>query len=367
MPTTIGSQIDQNTFVLQVGDSNQSLVQRKLKQAELIERRKTFKISANSARYRIAEFRYKGSVIPAILIPGCITTLWSALWTILYFVANWRWLGVPNQLIGIISVVMGLLLVFRTNSSYDRFWSARLAWGALITHSRNLARFIWVGVKILDEKEKLEQLGALNLILAYCVAVKHHLRMEKGIDYEDLHHLVVHLPEFRNEMEAVPDHLPLDISYHLAAYVTKCRQTDRADIPTSGNMLTALSGMVDCLTNFERIRTTPVPIAYSIHLKQTLMLYLLTLPFQLLSTMGWVTIVVVFVASFTLLGIEAIGTEIENPFGYDENDLRMDVFCNELKRELELIKKKRMLDSKDWETPFCMSQPGIAEDVKKYQ
>jgi putative membrane protein len=126
--------------------------------------------------------------------------------------------------------------------------------------------------------------------------------------------------------------------------------------------------MVDCLTNFERIRNSPVPIAYSIHLKQTLMVYLLTLPFQLLSTMGWVTIAVVFVASFTLLGIEAIGTEIENPFGYDENDLRLEVFCADLKTELEEIKEKPMvLDSADWDIPASLANYDNLDDISQYK
>jgi ion channel-forming bestrophin family protein len=248
---------------------------------------------------------------------------------------------------------MGLLLVFRTNTAYDRFWSARVAWGTLITHSRNLSRFIWCGIKATTNQEKQEKIGALNLLLAYSVAVKHSLREEKGLDYDDLYDLLVHVPELRN---GNVDHIPLDITFHLTAFVSKCRAKEMSDIPVTGNMLLAISGMVDCLTHFERIRNSPVPIAYSIHLKQTLMAYLLTLPFQLFGTMGWVTIGVVFVASFTLLGIEAIGTEIENPFGYDENDLRMDVFCADLKKELEEIKQKPMvLDSADWGIPQAMA------------
>ena len=79
--------------------------------------------------------------------------------------------------------------------------------------------------------------------------------------------------------------------------------------------------MVDCLTAFERILRTPIPLAYSVHLHHSLWIYLLALPYQIIGPLNWWTIVVVTIASFALLGILAIGKEIENPFGTDYNDL----------------------------------------------
>jgi putative membrane protein len=127
-------------------------------------------------------------------------------------------------------------------------------------------------------------------------------------------------------------------------------------------MINTLSAMIDCLSNFERIRDTPVPVAYTIHLKQTLILYLLSLPFQLVSTMHWLTIGIVAIASFTLLGIEAIGHEIENPFGYDDNDLHMESFCDKLKEELiQISDRKTELNPESWSTPVQLS------DFAKFQ
>ena len=120
-------------------------------------------------------------------------------------------------------------------------------------------------------------------------------------------------------------------------------------------MIAALSGMVDCLSNFERIRDSPIPKAYSIHLKQTLFLYLLTLPFQLVGLLGWVTIPCVFIASFTLLGILAIAGEIENPFGYDDNDLRLGEFCEQLRQELsQMMRRPFEISVDDWTMPVEM-------------
>jgi putative membrane protein len=172
-----------------------------------------------------------------------------------------------------------------------------------------------------------------------------------GIYYEDLYPLLGHVPEFSTNADMFQnvDNLPLELSFHLSQHCAKLRKNDMIDIPQYSNTITALSGMVDCLSNLERIWKSPLPISYSIHLRQTVLLYLLTLPFQLIGPIGWVTIPVVFLASFTLLGIESIGTEIENPFGYDYNDLRMDVFCECIRKELDqMMSRSSRFDSTAW-------------------
>jgi ion channel-forming bestrophin family protein len=117
-------------------------------------------------------------------------------------------------------------------------------------------------------------------------------------------------------------------------------------------MMASLSGLIDTLSNFERIRTSPIPLAYSIHLNQTLFFYLTTLPFQIVTTMHWATIGVMFIASFTLLGIHAIAKEIENPFGYDDNDLDMEGFCAQMQNEIAAVmRQKDELDALQWGEP----------------
>ena len=83
----------------------------------------------------------------------------------------------------------------------------------------------------------------------------------------------------------------------------------------------ALGDMVDRIADFERLLRTPIPLAYSLHLHHSVWLYILSLPYQIVNVLDWWTVPVVALGAFTLLGIMSIGTEIENPFGYDENDL----------------------------------------------
>jgi putative membrane protein len=98
-----------------------------------------------------------------------------------------------------------------------------------------------------------------------------------------------------------------------------------------------LNILVDNLGACERILKTPMPLAYAIHLKQLLFLYCFLLPFQIVESLGWWTGLISALVSFTLFGIEAIGLEIENPFGYDENDLPLDTICKTMKRNIDDI------------------------------
>jgi len=96
-----------------------------------------------------------------------------------------------------------------------------------------------------------------------------------------------------------------------------------------------LKSMIEVLGNCERIMKTPLPLAYTIHLKQLLLIYCFLLPFQLVKELGWATSAVVAVISFTLFGIEEIGLEIENPFGYDANGLPLDDIGAAIRHDIE--------------------------------
>jgi hypothetical protein len=95
--------------------------------------------------------------------------------------------------------------------------------------------------------------------------------------------------------------------------------------------------LADILTGTERVLNTPVPIAYSISISQITWVYILVLPFQLYSKLGWVTIFGTLLAAYIILGLAAIGYEIENPFGDDVNDLPLDAFCRELASDIDVL------------------------------
>jgi len=144
-----------------------------------------------------------------------------------------------------------------------------------------------------------------------------------------------HASEWGTDVDASMS-LPLEIIFHISLYVDKKRSV-MADsyFPISG----ALNTLVDIFGNLERIGNTPIPFAYNIHLKQAVILYVWVLPFTLVEKIGWGTIPAIFMVSCVLFGVEAIGAEIENPFGYDKNDLPLDGYCQDLEAEIKYLQR----------------------------
>lgn len=270
----------------------------------------------------------RGSVIPAILH----RVIWCGLFGVVISVVYYFKFPVSQPIFGTVipSIVLGLLLVFRTNTAYERFWEGRKLWGNLVNNTRNLARQIWVGVAEIHPEDRMKKISTLRLLVAFSVATKLHLRGE-AINHE-FDELLSSSQYFKLKTMNNP---PLEVAFWIGDYLQQ--QVNRKTLNdyqiTTFQQL--LNNMVDSLGSCERILKTPIPLAYAIHLKQLLLLYCLLLPFQLVGPLGWWTGLIVALVSFTLFGIEEIGIEIENPFGYDANDLPLDAICETMKRNIE--------------------------------
>ncbi|KAI8811250.1 Bestrophin, RFP-TM, chloride channel-domain-containing protein [Cladochytrium replicatum] len=323
---------------------------------------------ANNKGYNWNELvAISGTVIPAVSLPVFAVTAFSTVVVVLntYTSIFKGWLPNSTIMMTVLGVVLGLLLVFRTNTAYERFMEGRRLWGTVIVNLRNLSRLIWIGVHSKTDHLTPEEFNrkrcAMNLLMAFAAASKHYLRDEDEIDYEDLAPFISHISDFSYDrmLTFKADDgrvVPLDITHHLASYVAVCRVKDHIDINVQGLMNTAINSLVDCFTNFERVRNTPVPLAYSSLLKQIVMIYVVALPFQIVAQTSWVTIPIVFLGSFCLIGIESIGTEIENPFGYDANDLPMDQFCEDFRRETQaLMSRTTRVACEEWGEAYAFT------------
>ncbi|KAI8972322.1 Bestrophin, RFP-TM, chloride channel-domain-containing protein [Pilobolus umbonatus] len=415
-------------------------------------------------------------------------------------------IGVPISVLGTVSVALGLLLGFRVNTAYDRYWEGRKLMQTVMGTIRNVARQIWINIPENTEQDHVEKMRVVKLLLAFFVATCHHLRGEFGVHHDDLKYLLPpnwepmsvsrkksnsvragikpdtaaplhthseeeaandascsdkaletaiskqmqagHHPymeadeptdisnlrralieqEFpntgfaqassaflrrhssktdlqstselfkpqettrligtedtrgydalkkkakdtvhsakdaiiynrfraqgRNVVKRHLDHshftheedlpyqgdsdlsLPLEILFRVALYVNEAKLAKKIESPLVSTTTNSIDSLVNSLTAFERILHTPIPKAYNIHLKQAVLLYIFFLPFALVETMGWLVAPVVAIVSFTLFGILSIGSEIENPFGYDDNDLPLDKYSADLKKEVEYI------------------------------
>ena len=277
--------------------------------------------------FKIA-FQLKGSVIPAIFNRVILCGFFGVFISILYYYK----LPVSYPIFGTVipSIVLGLLLVFRTNTAYERFWEGRKCWGTLVNNIRNLARQIWVSVIEEHPEDRQEKILALRLLVAFAVSTKLHLRGEPV--NSELTELMSHHRYFKLKAMNNP---PLEVAFWIGDYLQQQYNRHCLNSYQLATMQDLLNSMVDTLGGCERILKTPMPLAYAIHLKQLLLIYCLLLPFQMVHSLGLWTGAIVALISFTLFGIEEIGIEIENPFGYDANDLPLDAICNTMKLNIE--------------------------------
>jgi ion channel-forming bestrophin family protein len=258
-------------------------------------------VSSNSTAWK-AVLDWRASVITTIAVPLIIVTLWTLLWTLIYTYTNAKTWASPPSVISVLGFVVSLLIALRTNSAYDRYWEARKLWGSIMTHSRNLSRSLRVSVNVKDSPVYEQQRkGAMNLVLAFAISMQHRLRGEHGYKSNDLAHWLIHIPSFHpkpseeggpanSQQHRYEDdestNVSLEIALHLTEYVRAAKVLDLIDLQTQTMMNVATNGLMECLTQCERIRSTPLPLAYGIHIKHVLMIYLLLLPFQIVNTSG---------------------------------------------------------------------------------
>ncbi|TVP63012.1 MAG: hypothetical protein EA343_09310 [Nodularia sp. (in: Bacteria)] len=274
----------------------------------------------------------KGSVVPAIF-PRLI--LCSGLGFIISVIHYYGY-DLPQQVFSSVisnvayNLVLGLLMVFRTNTAYSRYWEGRQIWGTIVINSLNLGRKIRL---LILEKEPIDgenKTAAVKLLSAFSVATK--LQLRRLPVNSELETLLT--PEQYLEIKDV-ESPPLRIALWIGDYLKQQQNQNRITIFELISMNTELDNMVEGFIGCERILTTPVPLAYTIYLKRVLLIYCLILPLQLVYNLNWWTAPIVAVISFILLGVEEIGNQIENPFGLEPNDLPVDQICTKLVTNLE--------------------------------
>lgn len=284
-------------------------------------------VSERQRWFQVA-LQLKGSVVPSVFGRTIFCGIFGVLVSILLHFQQPVALPVLASLIP--NIVLGLLLVFRTNTAYERFWEGRKLWGALVNTVRNLARQIWIAIAVKEPGDREKKITVLRMLVAFCVAMKLHLRQEPL--NEELEKLLPSSQYFKLKTMNNP---PLEVAFWIGDYFQQQYDRKLLDSYQLNALHKLLDGMVDCLGGCERILKTPMPMAYAIHLKQLLLLYCLSLPFQMVGSLGWWTGPIVALISFTLFGIEEIGIEIENPFGRDHNDLPLDAICATMLRNIE--------------------------------
>jgi len=225
----------------------------------------------------------------------------------------------------LIGAVLGLLLVFRTNSSYDRFWEGRKLWGGIVNDSRNLGRLATAHLR--HDSELLRRLLRWTIVFPWSVRYRLLGWKDIGCDTDDL-------PKVEVKLTGQAEHVPLAVARRITEQVELARQRGLLSDIQQSLFDSVLCRLIDAVGACERIHNTPLPFAYMVHLRRALILFLATMPLAIVKDFGWGTIPATLMISYVMLGVEEIGVEIEDPFGTDENDLPLKSICENIESNL---------------------------------
>jgi ion channel-forming bestrophin family protein len=266
---------------------------------------------------------FGGAVLPHIWRRTLTVTLVSVLVTFIYLRVpqfHYSMTSTPFVLIGL---PLGIFLGFRNTASYDRFWEGRKLWGQLVNTSRSLTRQVLTlfepqpdATDKSPEAVRAFEVHVVHGLIAYVHALRHHLRgenpfptLEKIVPKEDIDALRGH------------ENVPVALLHRIGQLVVDARRQKwihAFHVPVIEQSLTILT---DVQGACERIKSTPVPYSYTVLMHRIVAVYCTLLPFGLAETIGFATPAVVLGVSYALFGLDAIGDEVEQPFGTDVNDL----------------------------------------------
>ncbi len=248
---------------------------------------------------------------PTIILMGFIS------WGVAYIEIDYLELGQNSSLKnmsllhGVIGFVLSLLLVFRTNTAYDRWWEGRKLWGKLMNDSRNFALMIDA---LLDKKDENRVFFSAQLKMFPKLLHTHLTNESTKFTLDQSEH-----PEF--EDLAKQSHPPSMVVLRMRRKINELVKNGTIQPEDKIVLEHSLSGFMDVVGGCERIKNTPIPFAYALFIKKFIFIYVITLPIGYVFTAGYFVVPLVMITFYVLLSLELIAEEIEDPFNGGEDDL----------------------------------------------
>ena len=229
------------------------------------------------------------------------------------------------QVYSLVGFALSLLLVFRTNTAYDRWWEGRKKWGELVNNTRNLSLKINTVCSNKDDRAYFKR-----MISNYAFAMKEHLR--NGVDVDQLELSSEELEEI-SDYDHKPNYILKRIYERLEGLKKSGVLSEEGYIVVDTNMKT----FSDIIGACERIKNTPIPYSYSIFFKKFIFIYVTTLPLAFVNSFGYYSSLVSIFVFYILVSMEILAEEIEDPFGTDDNDLPTDGLSQKIKENVHEI------------------------------
>lgn len=276
----------------------------------------------------------RGSILPHIRTTLIVNTLFAALVAWCHgnlFDHKVILTTIPFTLIGL---PLAIFLGFRNTAAYDRYWEGRKLWGELVLRSRNFSRQCQTMIR--SDMPARASLGLADVrvrmvcrTIAFCHALRQQLRDQREpAELQALLRADEWTAAYKTSNPA--DYLMQQMGHDLA----ECLREGRIDSILAAQLDNSISAMVGAGASCERIRNTPIPFSYSLLLHRTAYIYCFLLPFGLVDSIGFMTPFVVAIVAYTFFGLDALGDEIEEPFGQDANDLPLNAMCRAIEINL---------------------------------
>ncbi len=234
---------------------------------------------------------------------------------------------IPSEFHAALSLVLGWLLVFRTNSAYARWWEARTLWGSLVNAIRNLSIKLTCLANLAEDDVRRLQTN-LN---EFPVTLKNHLRRPASAG----------LASQADGQSSDWDHRPALLVQQIYAWIGQAKTEGNIDGHELRVLDVELAKLLEIVGGCERIARTPIVRSYRVFARQCILLFLLSLPWGISNDFGWWTIPLTIITAYFMLGMEIVAEHVEEPFGLDEDDLDLDGLCRTIQLSVTEIFQNR--------------------------
>ncbi len=240
-------------------------------------------------------------------------------------------ISIPLAIPAVLGTVISLLLGFRSNQAYDRWWEARHIWGAIVNDSRTLARQIMSFTYNNYHSEEVQAFRE-NMIrrqIAWNFSLGNHLRkedarksLEKYLSPEELEKI----KNFEHVPSALSDQMGADLRLALEkGWINSFQQVE---------IDRTLSRLCESMGKCERIKNTVFPSTYSLYIHLSLMLFIGLLPFAVIEYFGFIEIPLVVAFSACFLLIEKMAIHLQDPFENKPTDTPMTTIAEGVEKNL---------------------------------
>ncbi|MDB5272767.1 MAG: hypothetical protein JWO58_1134 [Chitinophagaceae bacterium] len=228
---------------------------------------------------------------------------------------------------GYMGAALGLLLVFRNSTAYEKWWEARKEVGSLVNTTRNFAlclnAFLPYGHQV--------KTHLIELLASYVFTLKDHLRDKHTLSY------ISNLSEKEKKIVEKAEHKPNIIANLMMVHIEDLWKKKEITDLQQFLLIEKINLLIDIQGKCERIKNTPIPMAYGFLLKFFINIYVVILPFSLIGDIGWGCVPLVMLLYYILMSIVVTAEEIEEPFGTDLNDLQLDLISQNIGNNIREI------------------------------